>query len=502
MATFFTDSGSINRLEVSGSVQITGSSHLLTINGSGSKILVVSGSSGGLLEIGDISATDTDLYVIESASIQIFKISNDKQVSISGSLVVTGSFTASLQNGFALVGGANGFSRAVATSSFGGSPGGSNGSIQFNDSTQLSGSSRFNFDKTTNEVDLTGSMVISGSSSTIPTLQLFGSGSTIFSISGSRSELFRIADSPTFSTLATIGSGSLNVLTVTTSSVIISGALLISGSMVFIPGGANELTVGPTGVTLGNSVTDAHRITGSLSITGSFSASLANGFTYVGGADNITRLVATSSFGGGGTAFPHTGSAIITGSLTVTGSVNITGSLLLNGSGVPTVTGQIILTAGGGWPSITSGSDAPVLAETATNRVNFYYIGFPNTTQTFANWAMPMPSDYNGGTIAATFYWAAGTALTNSVRWGLQARAYADSDLLDQAFGTAQEVTDANQATDDVNISAATAAITIGGTPAAGNFVQFRAYRNPPDAADTLAATAELLSIRVTYTRA
>jgi hypothetical protein len=114
---------------------------------------------------------------------------------------------------------------------------------------------------------------------------------------------------------------------------------------------------------------------------------------------------------------------------------------------------------------------------------------------------MPMPSDYNGGTINATFYWAAGTASTNSVEWGLQARAYAESDVLDQAFGTAQEVTDANQANDDVNISAATAAITIGGTPAAGNFVQFRAYRNPPDAADTLAATAELLSIRITYTR-
>jgi hypothetical protein len=184
----------------------------------------------------------------------------------------------------------------------------------------------------------------------------------------------------------------------------------------------------------------------------------------------------------------------------MTGSVNITGSLLLNGS--PVVTGQIVLTAGGGWPSITSGSNAPILAETATNRVNFYYLGFPDTIQTFANWSMPMPSDYNGGTITAVFYWVAGNASTNSVRWGLQARAFADSNLIDQAFGTAQEVTDANQANDSVNISAATPAITIGGTPAAGNFVQFRAYRNPADAADNLAATAELLSIRITYTRA
>lgn len=185
-----------------------------------------------------------------------------------------------------------------------------------------------------------------------------------------------------------------------------------------------------------------------------------------------------------------------------TGSVNITGSLLLNGLPISSTTGQIILTAGGGWPSITSGSNAPILAETTTNRVNYYYIGFPDTIQTFANWSMPMPSDYNGGTITAVFYWAAGSASTNSVDWGLAARAYADSDALDQAFGTAQEITDANQANDDVNISAPTPAITIGGTPAAGNFVQFRAYRNPADVNDTLAATAKLLSIRITYTRA
>jgi hypothetical protein len=91
---------------------------------------------------------------------------------------------------------------------------------------------------------------------------------------------------------------------------------------------------------------------------------------------------------------------------------------------------------------------------------------------------------------------------SDKMRWGLAARAFADGDALDQAFGTAQEVTDANQALDDVNISTATPAITIGGTPAAHNFVQFRAYRNPADANDTLAATAELLSIKITYTRA
>jgi hypothetical protein len=116
---------------------------------------------------------------------------------------------------------------------------------------------------------------------------------------------------------------------------------------------------------------------------------------------------------------------------------------------------------------------------------------------------MPMPSDYNGGTITAVFYWVSPNATANSVVWGIQARAYNDSDALDQAFGTAQTVTDANNsAIDDVNISAATSAITIGGTPAAGSYVQFRVYRDGAAGGDTLTAVAELLSVRITYTRA
>jgi hypothetical protein len=208
------------------------------------------------------------------------------------------------------------------------------------------------------------------------------------------------------------------------------------------------------------------------------------------------------------------GSLTISGSLIVTGSSTITGTLfgtssfattasfaLAGGGGGGTVTGQIILTGAGGWPSVTSGANPPIITQTATNAVNYYYLGYPDTTQLFANWAMPMPSDYNGGTITAVFYWIANSASTNSVVWGLAARSYPDNSAIDQAFGTAQEVTDANTGTNQVNISAATSAITIGGTPAASNFVQFRAYRNPANASDTLAATANLLAIRITYTR-
>jgi hypothetical protein len=112
-----------------------------------------------------------------------------------------------------------------------------------------------------------------------------------------------------------------------------------------------------------------------------------------------------------------------------------------------------------------------------------------------------MPSDYDGGTVTAVFYWLANSASGNSVVWGLQGTAFADSDPIDTAWGAAQTVTDANNAQNDVNISAATAAITLAGGPAASELVQFRAYRDADNGSDDLAADARLIAIRITFTR-
>lgn len=62
-------------------------------------------------------------------------------------------------------------------------------------------------------------------------------------------------------------------------------------------------------------------VTGSTNIQ-NLTASLQNGYVWVGNASGKTTTVATSSFGGGGAAFPYTGSAVITGSLGITGSLS------------------------------------------------------------------------------------------------------------------------------------------------------------------------------------
>lgn len=153
------------------------------------------------------------------------------------------------------------------------------------------------------------------------------------------------------------------------------------------------------------------------------------------------------------------------------------------------------------WPSTTAGAVAPAKAETATNDVNYYYVGYVDGSTTAAECQIAMPSDWNAGTVTAVFYWAADSSSTNSVTWDCAGLALTDSDALDTAYGTAVEVTDANNAQLDLNISAATAAITVSNTPAASDLVMYRIRRVGGGGSDNLAATARLIGVMITFTR-
>lgn len=221
-----------------------------------------------------------------------------------------------------------------------------------------------------------------------------------------------------------------------------------------------------------------------------------------GGSGTSGTSGATGASGTSGTSGAN-GTSGQNGTSGVAGTSGTAGAGTAGTSGA-SPTGQIILTAAGGWSSITSGCTAPIQAETATNDVNYYYLGFLDSNSTlYAEWGFALPSDYDGGTITAVFYWTANSTSTNSVLWGCQGRAYGNDITLDQAYGTAQEVTDANTATaNQIHISNATSAITLAGSPAASQYCQIRVYRNSASGSDTLAAQANLLAVRLTYTRA
>jgi hypothetical protein len=157
----------------------------------------------------------------------------------------------------------------------------------------------------------------------------------------------------------------------------------------------------------------------------------------------------------------------------------------------------IVLTAGGGRPTATSGCSAYSANVAAANFVEYGSLDFGAGADSYAQWNLVMPANYDGGTIYAQFLWTAisGTA-AQTVWWFIQGRAYGDNEAISGAFGTAVSGVDAYQTSGAVHISPATAAMTLAGTPTGGEYVVLRVYR---DVDDTLAANAKLLGVKIRY---
>jgi hypothetical protein len=162
--------------------------------------------------------------------------------------------------------------------------------------------------------------------------------------------------------------------------------------------------------------------------------------------------------------------------------------------------GMLSLMAQQGWPSTTNGCAAAAKTEYTTNDVDLITLDFDQDTDEFAQWTVWMPDDWNGGTLTAQIAWTAQSGSGNVI-WGVQGRVYANDDALDTTWGTAQTVTDTLLAAGDMHYSDLTAAITLAGSPAAGQIVQVRVYRDANAGGDDLNADAQLIAVKIRYTR-
>jgi hypothetical protein len=168
--------------------------------------------------------------------------------------------------------------------------------------------------------------------------------------------------------------------------------------------------------------------------------------------------------------------------------------------GSPDRNGEFALMASEGWPATTNGCATLAKTEHGTNDIDLQTFDFDNTANEIAQWTTWMPGDWDGGTITATFTWTAASS-SGDVIWGIQCRAYANDDAIDQAWSTTQTVTDTLTATDDICVTSATSAITVVGNPAGGALVHFRVYRDAVSGSDTLAADARLIGVKINYTK-
>jgi len=156
--------------------------------------------------------------------------------------------------------------------------------------------------------------------------------------------------------------------------------------------------------------------------------------------------------------------------------------------------------ASGLWASTTAGATGLQSLELGTNDVDLRFFDFTSTAaDEHVQFVWSLPTEWDAGTVRAKFKWSH-TSGTGNVVWGIQARAMSNSDPLDAAWGTIQEVTDANEVNDDIIISDFTPAMTIGNTPAKGDYIQWRLLRSGSDVLDTFTATARLHEVIIEYT--
>lgn len=140
--------------------------------------------------------------------------------------------------------------------------------------------------------------------------------------------------------------------------------------------------------------------------------------------------------------------------------------------------------------------------EIATSLFAARTMDFATDADDFAYFAIQMPKGWDEGTLIVQCVWSAtGQGAGNdSVVWAIAAQAYASNDPLTGAFPapTALTLQEHSATNDDVMITDESSAVTVGGSPAAEEFVAFEVSRDV--SADDLDVDARLHGIKIHYT--
>ena len=202
------------------------------------------------------------------------------------------------------------------------------------------------------------------------------------------------------------------------------------------------------------------------------------------------------------TSLAHTASTIELGHASdTTLSRSAAGILAVEGVIVKNVGKETIWIPASAMTARTTNGAAAGSTEMSTNKNMFVTKDFDTTTQEFVQFEIFFPKSWNLGTVTFQPLWSHPSTTTNfGVVFGLAGIARSDDDAGDVAFGTAQTSTDTGGTTNDIYVEPESSAITIAGTPAAGDSVQFQINRTVADGSDTMAVDARLHGIRLFFT--
>ena len=209
-----------------------------------------------------------------------------------------------------------------------------------------------------------------------------------------------------------------------------------------------------------------------------------------------------------------TNSGTNSGTITITDAANGDITIAPNGTGVAKAvdagdaTGAIKIAgletmwvpASAMYGATTNPADAQQVETTAT-RPDMKVLDFDASTDEFAQFSVAFPKSWNEGTVTYQVYWTPASTNTGNCIFGLQGVSCGDSDTIDIAYGTAVTVTDAGIGTvEDQQVSAASSAVTIAGSPAVDQQTYFQLFRDANAGGDTFSADARVLGVKLFYT--
>ena len=160
----------------------------------------------------------------------------------------------------------------------------------------------------------------------------------------------------------------------------------------------------------------------------------------------------------------------------------------------------VFVVAGAMIPRTTNGAESGT-NEYATNDVMYDYMAFDGATKEYIAFNFPLAEQWDRATIKAIFFWVPGdSACTagDTVEWEIAALSVSNDDPIDTAYGTPQVISDTVLAgkDGDMHITNATPALTVDGTPALGDMIQFYNARNV-SGTDDMTEDGWLLGVRI-----
>jgi len=356
-------------------------------------------------------------------------------------------------------------------------------------------------------------------SQTVTFKYVSGSGSSVAVASGATKIVFASANDGTNPDIIDMGFGTGDV-TLTGTQTLTNKTLTSPkiGTSILDTNGNQLALLTATGSAV-NEFTIANAATGNdptLSATGDDSnidiaiKPKGSGETVVGtGAANATI---TSS--GAHDLILDTNSGTNSGTITITDAANGDITIAPNGTGVAKAvdagdnTGAIKIAgketiwvpAAAMYGPTTNPADA-ALVETTATRPDLKVFDFDASTKQYTQFTIAMPKSWNEGTLTYQVYWSPSTTNTGNCIFGLQGVACADGDTIDVAYGTAINITDAGIGTvEDQQISSESSAMTVAGSPAAGEQTYFQFFRDAADGSDTFTGESRVLGIKLFFT--